>query len=204
MTLKQPARITAFDQILQFVATKTDDDLNELDHFDIRCRLPTAVREQSDDGATLWNYQTANLGRFKMLYKEYKDFLLPLKNYDTRLSYYLLKDPENQYLYRPETDGVSLSFGVKQGRNPKGVSVRFVLEKHRLGQLDRHYEQLTSLVQEHPPEIAWEPPRRAAERQSAILFREYELGRGDDKKIRNWMYQVWEVFENYCVKIRER
>ena len=30
---------TAFDQILQFAAIKTDDDLNELDRFDIRCRL---------------------------------------------------------------------------------------------------------------------------------------------------------------------
>jgi len=30
---------TAFDQILQFAAIKTDDDLNELDRFNIRCRL---------------------------------------------------------------------------------------------------------------------------------------------------------------------
>lgn len=30
---------TAFDQILQFAAIRTDDDLNELDRFDIRCRL---------------------------------------------------------------------------------------------------------------------------------------------------------------------
>ncbi len=30
---------TAFDQILQFAAIKTDDELNELDRFDIRCRL---------------------------------------------------------------------------------------------------------------------------------------------------------------------
>ena len=30
---------TAFDQILQFAAIKTDDDLNGLDRFDIRCRL---------------------------------------------------------------------------------------------------------------------------------------------------------------------
>ncbi len=30
---------TAFDQILQFAAIKTDNDLNELDRFDIRCRL---------------------------------------------------------------------------------------------------------------------------------------------------------------------
>jgi len=29
---------TAFDQILQFAAIKTDDDLNELDRLDIRCR----------------------------------------------------------------------------------------------------------------------------------------------------------------------
>jgi len=29
----------AFDQILQFAAIKTDDDLNELDRLDIRCRL---------------------------------------------------------------------------------------------------------------------------------------------------------------------
>ncbi len=30
---------TAFDQILQFAAIKTDDDLSELDRFDIRSRL---------------------------------------------------------------------------------------------------------------------------------------------------------------------
>ena len=30
---------TAFDQILQFAAIKTDNDLNELDRLDIRCRL---------------------------------------------------------------------------------------------------------------------------------------------------------------------
>jgi exodeoxyribonuclease I len=30
---------TAFDQILQFAAIRTDDDLNELDHFNIRCGL---------------------------------------------------------------------------------------------------------------------------------------------------------------------
>lgn len=30
---------TTFDQILQFAAIRTDDDLNELDHFEIRCRL---------------------------------------------------------------------------------------------------------------------------------------------------------------------
>ncbi len=30
---------TAFDQILQFAAIRTDDDLNEVDRFNIRCRL---------------------------------------------------------------------------------------------------------------------------------------------------------------------
>ncbi|MBR0967005.1 exodeoxyribonuclease I [Bradyrhizobium diazoefficiens] len=30
---------TAFDQILQFAAIRTDPELNEIDHFDIRCRL---------------------------------------------------------------------------------------------------------------------------------------------------------------------
>ena len=30
---------TAFDQILQFAAIRTDDDLNEIDRFEIRCRL---------------------------------------------------------------------------------------------------------------------------------------------------------------------
>ena len=30
---------TAFDQILQFGAIKTDYELNELDRFEIRCRL---------------------------------------------------------------------------------------------------------------------------------------------------------------------
>ena len=30
---------TAFDQILQFAAIKTDDDFVELDRFNIRCRL---------------------------------------------------------------------------------------------------------------------------------------------------------------------
>ncbi|MCZ6719095.1 MAG: exonuclease domain-containing protein [Gammaproteobacteria bacterium] len=31
--------LTAFDQILQFGAIRTDDELNELERFDIRCRL---------------------------------------------------------------------------------------------------------------------------------------------------------------------
>ena len=42
---------TTFDQILQFAAIRTDDDLNELERFEIRCRLlphiipsPTALR----------------------------------------------------------------------------------------------------------------------------------------------------------------
>ena len=30
---------TAFAQILQFAAIKTDENLNELERFDIRCRL---------------------------------------------------------------------------------------------------------------------------------------------------------------------
>ena len=30
---------TSFDQILQFAAILTDDDLNELDRFEIRCRI---------------------------------------------------------------------------------------------------------------------------------------------------------------------
>ena len=30
---------TTFDQILQFAAIRTDDDLNELDRFETRCRL---------------------------------------------------------------------------------------------------------------------------------------------------------------------
>jgi exodeoxyribonuclease-1 len=30
---------TDFDQILQFAAIKTDNELNELDRFEIRCRL---------------------------------------------------------------------------------------------------------------------------------------------------------------------
>ena len=32
-------KVTAFDQILQFAAIKTDAELNVLDTFDIRCRL---------------------------------------------------------------------------------------------------------------------------------------------------------------------
>jgi exodeoxyribonuclease-1 len=34
---------TSFDQILQFAAIRTDDDLNELDRFNIRCRLKPHV-----------------------------------------------------------------------------------------------------------------------------------------------------------------
>ncbi|MFT7573222.1 MAG: exodeoxyribonuclease-1 [Paracoccaceae bacterium] len=30
---------TAFDQMLQFGAIRTDDDLNEIDRFEIRCML---------------------------------------------------------------------------------------------------------------------------------------------------------------------
>ena len=32
-------KVTAFDQILQFAAIKTDAELNVLDTFDVRCRL---------------------------------------------------------------------------------------------------------------------------------------------------------------------
>ena len=41
---------TAFDQILQFAAIKTDDDLNELDGFDIRCRQISCC-----DGFSNWD-----------------------------------------------------------------------------------------------------------------------------------------------------
>ena len=30
---------TAFSQILQFAAIKTDDELNEIERFEVRCRL---------------------------------------------------------------------------------------------------------------------------------------------------------------------
>ena len=46
---------TAFDQILQFAAIKTDDDFNELDRINVRCRLlphiipaPGALRARAD------------------------------------------------------------------------------------------------------------------------------------------------------------
>ena len=33
---------TSFDQILQFAAIKSDDELNVIDTFDVRCRLRTS------------------------------------------------------------------------------------------------------------------------------------------------------------------
>ena len=51
---------TAFDQILQFAVIRTDDDLNELGHLNIRCRLlphivpsPGALRATSVTPAML-------------------------------------------------------------------------------------------------------------------------------------------------------
>ena len=32
-------KITSFDQILQFAAIKVDDNLDELDRYEVRCRL---------------------------------------------------------------------------------------------------------------------------------------------------------------------
>ncbi len=37
--LETTGKLTAFDQILQFAAIKTDDELSILDTFDVRCRL---------------------------------------------------------------------------------------------------------------------------------------------------------------------
>ena len=49
----------AFDQILQFAAVKTDDDLNEVDRFNIRCRLlPHVV---PSPGALLTNRVTPDM-----------------------------------------------------------------------------------------------------------------------------------------------
>ena len=60
--------VTAFDQILQFAAIKTDDDLNELDRFNIRCGLlPHIVPAPGALRATrvrrLWSNFTAPIGR---------------------------------------------------------------------------------------------------------------------------------------------
>jgi exodeoxyribonuclease-1 len=71
---------TAFDQILQFGAIKTDDDLNELDRFEVRCQLlpyvvpaPGALRVTGIHPATLTNpnlpthYEAIRQIRAKML-----------------------------------------------------------------------------------------------------------------------------------------
>jgi exodeoxyribonuclease-1 len=71
---------TAFDQILQFAAIKTDADLNELDRFEIRCRLmphivpaPGAMKvtgvtvSQLHDTAHCTHYDMVRKIRAKML-----------------------------------------------------------------------------------------------------------------------------------------
>lgn len=45
---------TAFDQILQFAAIRTDDDLCELDRFNIRCRLPLPTKARRGAPAFLY------------------------------------------------------------------------------------------------------------------------------------------------------
>jgi exodeoxyribonuclease-1 len=71
---------TKFDQILQFAAIYTDSDLNELDRFEIRCRLlphivpaPIAMRvtgvraDQLTDGDLPSHYEMMSIIREKML-----------------------------------------------------------------------------------------------------------------------------------------
>ena len=62
---------TSFDQILQFAAIRTDDDLNVLDTFDVRCRLlPYVVPSPGAllvTGTTIAAITTCPLSHFEMM-----------------------------------------------------------------------------------------------------------------------------------------
>ncbi len=64
-------KITAFDQILQFAAIKTDADLNVLDTFDVRCRLlPYIVPSPGAllvTGTTVADITACRLSHFEMM-----------------------------------------------------------------------------------------------------------------------------------------
>ena len=64
-------KLTAFDQILQFAAIKTDSELNVLDTLDIRCRLlPYIVPSPGAllvTGATVAAITTCPLSHFEMM-----------------------------------------------------------------------------------------------------------------------------------------
>jgi exodeoxyribonuclease-1 len=64
-------QVTAFDQILQFAAIKTDAELNVLDTFDIRCRLlPYIVPSPGAllvTGTTVADITTCPLSHFEMM-----------------------------------------------------------------------------------------------------------------------------------------
>ena len=64
-------KVTAFDQILQFAAIKTDTELNVLDTFDVRCRLlPYIVPSPGAllvTGTTVADITTCPLSHFEMM-----------------------------------------------------------------------------------------------------------------------------------------
>jgi exodeoxyribonuclease-1 len=64
-------KVTAFDQILQFAAIKTDAELNVLDTFDVRCRLlPYIVPSRGAllvTGTTVADITTCPLSHFEMM-----------------------------------------------------------------------------------------------------------------------------------------
>jgi exodeoxyribonuclease-1 len=64
-------KVTAFDQILQFAAIKTDAELNVLDTFDVRCRLlPYIVPSPGAllvTGTTIADITTCPLSHFEMM-----------------------------------------------------------------------------------------------------------------------------------------
>ena len=64
-------KVTAFDQILQFAAIKTDAELNVLDTFDVRCRLlPYIVPSPGAllvTGTTVADITTCPLSHFEMM-----------------------------------------------------------------------------------------------------------------------------------------
>ena len=62
---------TCFDQILQFAAVKTDDDLNPIESFNIRCRLlPHVVPSPGAllaTGVSIAEVTSAPLSHFEMM-----------------------------------------------------------------------------------------------------------------------------------------
>ena len=79
--------LTSFDQILQFGAIKTNEDLNELDRFEIRCRLlphvipsPGAMRATRITPSILTYSDLPS--HYEAMLRIHQILLIPVRRYD--------------------------------------------------------------------------------------------------------------------------